>query len=288
MKHLSILTTFLLFSSIVSFNAQDDDPVVEDKAPQKFRFGIMGYSTIGWLSPENEKMFSSDKLGLGFGWGLNTEFYLNKTTSFRTGFSLSNFQASINYYDDQLTLNKEVYYVLNDDLDFQNWEQGANPPSGKLYKLNTRKYNISYVNLPLILKLKTTEIGYLTYFGEFGAVLGFKTKTAVDDNHKQVEWDSVSGTFSDIGINSEITDLNLDNGIQPLRAGITLGAGAEYNFSGSTSLFFQANWNYFMTNQMTKEENENYLRALSTSSGFESVDSKSIPGSVNITIGILF
>jgi hypothetical protein len=36
------------------------------------------------------------------------------------------------------------------------------------------------VNIPIILKMKTKEIGYFTYFGEFGAVLGFKTKARVN------------------------------------------------------------------------------------------------------------
>ena len=44
----------------------------------------------------------------------------------------------------------------------------------------------------LFLKLKTKEIGYFTYFGEFGAVLGFKTKARVDDIANVVSYDSLS------------------------------------------------------------------------------------------------
>ena len=184
----------------------------------------------------------------------------------------------------------ETFYVLNELDEFQEWgEQSLTPPSGDVYQLKSRKFNISYVNVPLILKLKTKEIGYFTYFGEFGGTISFNTKAELIDNHRQGEFDSLYNFTPNVDnyYDSENT-LNIDEGTQAIRAGLSVGAGAEYNFSGSTALFFQANWNYFMTNLMVKEDNEKYLRTINDVSQFESVDSKSIPGSVNITIGILF
>ena len=43
-------------------------------------------------------------------------------------------------------------------------------------------------------------------------------------------------------------DLDLAKGTQPIRAGIRVGGGAEYNISGTTSLFFSLHYNYFITN----------------------------------------
>ena len=82
------------------------DPIVKmnNEKDSKLRFGIKGISSIGWLIPENTRRFSRYELGLGYGWGLNLEMKINKTTSFRTGFSLTNFKAGLNYFDDELPL----------------------------------------------------------------------------------------------------------------------------------------------------------------------------------------
>lgn len=290
-KLVSILLLFsVLFNN--SYNAQfgaNEDPIVEEKEPQKLRFGIKGYSSIGWLSPENELSLTRGKLGLGFGWGLNSEFYINKTTSFRTGFSLSTYSAGLNYNDNDKTSSAgyfETYYV-DKDAEFQIWENDSIIPAGDLYRLNSRKYKLSYLNIPLLLKLKTKEIGFMTYYGEFGGMLGFKTKSSVKDTRVGVYRDSLNSIR--IPEHDPTYELNFDDVSQPIRAGLCLGAGAEYNFSGSTALFFQINWNYFMTNMMKKEEKDNYLRSFDNDENkFESVNSKSIPGSFHLTVGILF
>ncbi len=287
---LSLLSIFLNFS----FFAQTEDPVVIEQTPQKIRFGLKGFSSIGWLSPENERSLTRGKLGLGFGWGLNTEFYMNKTTSFRTGFSLSTYSAGLEYNDNEKTSNqayKDTYYVIN-NAEFQLWENDSIIPNGNLFKLNYRKYNLSYLNIPLILKLKTKEIGYITYFGEFGGTIGLKTKANVEDTQIGVLPDTINENISFVTQGNEsvpTNDFNFNDVSQPLRAGLCLGAGAEYNFSGSTALFFQLNWNYFMTNMMKKQEKDNYLRTFNNDTNkFESVNSKAIPGSFHLTVGILF
>ena len=83
-------------------------------------------------------------------------------------------------------------------------------------------------------------------------------------------------------------DIDISNGTQPVRFGLNLGAGAEYSLSGSTSLFFQLNWNYFITNQLTKESNEDFLREEVSKGVFKSVGAKSLPGNIVLTFGILF
>jgi hypothetical protein len=282
----------VLFTSYVT--AQDNEvseKIVVEKDPAKLRFGLMGFSSVGWLAPENDLLLTRGKVGLGFGWGLNTEILINKTTSFRTGLSLSTFNASLNYNDSEKNQSEyftNTYFVAN-KATFQKWENDTELPYGELRKLSIRKYKLSYVNIPLILKLKTKEIGYLTYFGEFGGLIGIKTKAKVLDEFYDVNLnpDSIIDNIGDEPTNT--VDFDFEDGAQLIRAGVCLGAGAEYNFSGSTSLFFQVNWNYFMTNMMRKEEKDDYLRSFDSNSGnYERVNSKSIPGSITITVGILF
>ena len=292
-KSFSILLLLSFLSSGFNYRAQSGDPVIVEKEPKKVRFGLKGFSSIGWLSPENELSLTRGKIGIGFGWGLNTELYINNTTSFRTGFSLSTYSGGLNYNDNAKTLNEETYkntYYVVDGGEFQAWENDSVVPNGEMFKLNSRKFNLRYLNIPLILKLKTKEIGYMTYFGEFGGFLGFKTKASSEDTQINVTLDTLSNKYVTQGNPSVPTnDFNVNDFSQPIRAGLCLGAGAEYNFSGSTAIFFQLNWNYFMTSMLKKQDKDNYLRSFNSDNGkFETVNSKSIPGSFHLTVGILF
>jgi len=292
-KSFSILLLLSFLSSGFNYRAQSGDPVIVEKEPKKVRFGLKGFSSIGWLTPENELSLTRGKIGIGFGWGLNTELYINNTTSFRTGFSLSTYNAGIIYNDvDKIEMDgfQNTYYVV-DNAEFQQWEDTI--PEGRMYKLNSRKYKLSYVNIPLILKLKTKEIGYMTYFGEFGGIIGLKTKANVEDTHIKVVPNTSSNgelLFPTDGPETKPTnDFNFNDVSQPVRAGLCLGAGAEYNFSGSTAIFFQLNWNYFMTSMLKKQEKDDYLRSYDIDNkSFQSVNSKSVPGSFHLTVGILF
>ena len=284
MKNLILISILIICPLTIQITAQESgDPIVKmnNEKDAKLRFGIKGISSFGWLMPENTRRFSRYELGLGYGWGLNLEMKINKTTSFRTGFSLTNFKAGLNYFDDELPQHDETYYVVN-EYELVEWESNETAPEGQIYQLLNRKYNLSYVNIPLILKLKTNEIGYFTYFGEFGGLLSLKTKASVEDRSIPLN-DSLAHLLPPF----PMEDLDLSSGTQPFRAGLSLGAGAEYNFSGSTSLFFQVNWNYFVTNVLTKQDNEKYLRTYDDGV-FEPLGAKSIPGRVSITVGILF
>ena len=125
MKHLSILTTFFLFSSFVSFNAQVDDPIVEDKAPQKFRFGLCGMGSIDWLVPEDIKKFSSAGSGVGYGWGPQLEFRINKNTMFRTGFNIYSSFGSINYSSENLSYDSTYFFFEDIDEKYVNWDDAV-------------------------------------------------------------------------------------------------------------------------------------------------------------------
>lgn len=270
--------------------SNNNDPIVQQAELRNLRFGIYAQGSFGWLNPENQKKYSQGSLGFGYGWGFDVEINFNRNTTLRTGLNLSTFKAGLNYYNPDLTLSNETYYVLDANENYVNWS-GNTPPEGDLYQLFNRKYNVNYVNVPIILKLKTNEIGYFTYYGEFGATLGFKTKALVDDEIKPLEYNLSDSTFENsLSLNQKlyILDVNADKSTQPIRFGLNLGAGAEYNLSGNTSFFFQLNWNYFINNLLTKAENESFLRKETSKGVFNAVDAKAFPGNIVLSFGVLF
>ena len=285
-----LLFLFFYLPFVSQVNSQVNDPVVKNTESRKVKFGLYGQGSLCWLTPEEQKLYSRGDYGLGFGWGLDTELNLNNNTSLRTGLNFSTFTAGINYYDSDLTLKHETFYLLDATENFVSWDDGLLNDSNKyIYQLYNRKYTINYVNIPFVLKLKTNEIGYLTYFGEFGATIGLKTKSTVEDDSKLFTWDSTASTLSALEPSTRsIDNINIDKGTQTVRLGLTIGAGAEYSLSGNTALFFQLNWNYFIFNQLVSEEKEEFLRQEVSSGVFESVGVKSLPGNIVLSFGILF
>ena len=279
---------YLLF--VLQFNSQSNDPIVENTDTRKVKFGLYGQGSLCWLSPEEQKIYSTGDYGLGFGWGLDTEININNTTSLRTGLNFSTFNAGINYYDTDLTLNHKTFYLLDATENFVNWDDGLLNDSNKyIYQLYNRNFSINYVNIPLVLKLKTNEIGYFTYYGEFGTTIGLKTKSTVDDDSKLFTWNSNDSIFLESQpFPTVIENININKGTQTVRLGLTIGAGAEYSLSGNTALFFQLNWNYFINNQLVSKDKEEFLRKEVSKGVFESVGAKSIPGNIVLSFGILF
>jgi len=265
------------FIGVLLFNSSIAQvSVSEDNNIKNFRFGLLGESSINWLSPDNEKKFLSGGAAVGFGWGAQLEFRLNKVTSIITGFGLYNTKMKLDFVGANSA--DTAYYQLNNDDEFVEFGDSATNSVNNTYWLQNRTYKINYVTIPVALKMKTKEIGYMTYFGQFGANIGIKTKTRVND--EVIPYGSSN--------QSTIEDLNLDKGTQPVRLGLLIGGGAEYNFSGSTSLFFGLNYNHYFTNSLKKEDPYLMKGIDANGVGGEKISQNAVPGSVSIVVGILF
>lgn len=78
--------------------------------------------------------------------------------------------------------------------------------------VETADVNVNYLEVPLILKLKSNQIGYMRYFGQFGLNNSFKVGEKIKE-----------------GTESEFNEFKSYN------AGLNMGGGIEYSFSQQTS-----------------------------------------------------
>jgi hypothetical protein len=99
-----------------------------------------------------------------------------------------------------------------------------------------QEYKLQYVELPITIKLLTNEIGYIRYFGQLGFGAAFnisaKSSTTVPAGSGMVALD----------------DEDIMDNIALFKASLIVGAGLEFNFSGSTSLMVGVNYNNGFTN----------------------------------------
>lgn len=243
-KILLLVSSTILLAN--SFYAADDD------ADKKFRFGLRVSPTPTWLRSNDAKVIEKSGAKFGFGFGLQTEFRINSTASFVTG-------IGGDFLGGKQTFKNGQGYILTKDnayTDSKNTTFGQSPTGlynstnngDQFYELKSRNVKATYVTIPVLLKLMTKDISGLKYFGMFGGNIAIQTKLRVTDEITELKYNTSSNQYETAGT-STITDMRPTGDLIPFNVGLNVGLGAEYNLSGSTSLFLSINYLRGFVNQ---------------------------------------
>lgn len=220
------LVLIACISLIVSgINAQSDSPV-------KFAFAIQ--PATSWIAPEGQ-ILENESSRIGFSYGVIIDLVIagNDNYNFSTGVLINSHGGTLNnpkYHDGTTTITDP--------------NGGPDPILYPAFAFAKEEYRLQYLDVPLTLKLKTNEIGYMTYYGQFGLDMSFNIKARRD----------VEYNFPEEGV-MNIEDEDVLDEIGLLRMALQVGAGVEYNISGNTSLLVGVVWNNGLTNTF----NKNYL-----------------------------
>jgi hypothetical protein len=261
-------------------NAQDEG--------KSFRFGLRLDPSINWYKVDNEKKFESDGSAVGFGWGLHTEIKLSDNASWTNGIGLFYDKGKINYGLSSTT-GDSVYYLLNGDdelVEFPADTVGGNLPAGSnAYRLGSRSFTVNYAHLQTCIKMKTKEIGMITYFGQFGLNIGIKTKARANDE-AEVLTSQVFHSSAWSSVQKEKIDITKDAAFMKL--GLNIGFGMEFNISGTTSAFACLSYNHGFTNAVSSKSD--YLKTTNDLDRDKliDIDQKFTARNIALTIGILF
>ncbi len=219
-----VLTLILFGLLFLNLSAQEDnfsnDPVA--KLPddnQKYRFGLQFNPNISWLKV-NTSGYSASGNKFGFSYGLSFEYLMTKNYLFSTGLTVLNTKAKL------------VHHLIN-------------IPSIELIE----EFELKYVEVPILLKLRTNEIGYLTYYGQFGFMAGFKFR-----DNSTTEYNSTSSFGFNITPTLEPSDVNEFNFFN---LSLVIGGGIEYNISGNTTLMLGVTFSNGFIDQINKETSAN-------------------------------
>ncbi len=212
-KVFALLATAILAGSS-TLHAQDEAGV---------RFGLKLSPNMGIVKPES-KGIEGNGTGLGYTFGLMTEFPIGSNGNYRfaTGLNLNNltgkWKTNFSYYD-----------ALNGPLKTKDLETDV---------------KLQYIELPLTIKLMTNEIGYMRYFAVVGAGNAFNIRAK--SNQVIADYYDNAPTIVESFVEEENVDIQDD--IMLYKASLIVGAGAEYNFSGSTSALIGLTYNNGFTN----------------------------------------
>jgi hypothetical protein len=250
-KSLLVIAAFL-FVANASF-AQDIKSV---------RFGIRATPAINFMTPDNDKKVIKNGAVMKGGLGLVMEFRLTDVVSFQTGldYTTAGFKA-------KYTGTDTAFYLYKDDALVEAEIAGDSikspyPSYGNGYsymRLIDRKYNIGYLNIPLSFKMKTKDIGGFTYFGQIGGALNVRLKTRANDNVERTTVTVTSTSTTTVKTTEKIEKIDIGKNMNLLTAYASIGGGAEYNISGSTSLFASIHYQHHFMNA-TKADSGYLLR----------------------------
>lgn len=179
-----------LIGASTNLKAQDSDT--------KFSFGLKVAPTLAWLKSET-KSVENDGAKLGFAYGLMADYNFSKNYALGTG-------VEVSYRGGK---SKQEVDILGTKQTFK------------------QSLTLQYIEIPVTMKLKTNEIGYITYFGKFGFAPGLNIKAKADNEVNGVKEEDVS-------VKSNINSFNLS---------FLAGIGAQYSLGGKTAVLMGITFN---------------------------------------------
>lgn len=239
MKKIVAIAAFLSLS--LSMMAQDD-----------IRFGFQLSPSFSWMNTNTSKINPSGT-NLGLKLGMTGEYYFRENYAFTSGIGF--------YFNNGGTLLHDFggAYWPNSDL----------PSSLDSLPNNVKlKYSIQYLEIPVGLKLRTREFGYLRYFMEPAITIGLKTQAR--------------GTIEGTGVKSD-EKYNIRKEVNLLNLAWGIGAGVEYGISENTSLVAGLGFQVGFTD-VTDDKGQ----VFDPERGTQRERSKGTNNSITIRLGILF
>lgn len=164
---------------------------------QKIRFSFLANPQIAWLQ-ENGSGYQSEGALLKMQTGIEMDIFFAENYAFSTGLNLNGLGGRVSYSDSVYLSSDKQELLLEPD--------------------NIIDYSLQYLSIPLGLKFKTIEIGYMTFWINPGISTMVKIKSKADDE---------TGIFNKTDISDELSMLNFNYFIE---------AGIEYSIGGNTAI----------------------------------------------------
>ena len=222
---------------------------------KKVLFGLMFLGMVS-LTFAQEAADKKVQAGLVFGAGMNIQKISTKKLATDGIGSLMTIGANLNYSFNEtvgITVGVEfdfeslkykqgsegsVYYGYNDNTILTK-EEATEDPSSDLYRIDTRKQKPIYLTIPTMALFRTNFIGYFRYFGKFGLRNSFLLSNKTFDTGSKL--DIAAGSFvSAENENMQYSKSDMDF----FKSAVGLAGGAEWNFTGSTSLVAEIGYYY--------------------------------------------
>lgn len=236
----------------------------QEAADKKFQAGLTAAAGLNFQKMETKRFVSN---GAGSDLTIGGAFLWNfsKTIGISTGVE---FDFETIKYKDANYEGKKVYYYYNDaDILRVGDVDAANLGNNKIFQLDERRQKATYLTIPLMGTFRTNFFGYWRYFGKFGLRNSFLLASKINDT-------GFNFANNDI-INDQATAGSNENMSAPremffFKSSVGIAGGAEWNFSGSTTLVAELGYYYGFTplhSDFNTDKLKNYYFATDQNNG---------------------
>jgi len=226
MKNVAILCLGLIASELCYAQGYENE----------FRFGIKGGVNVGWIQPTSKNLEGAGaKIGGSYGFMADYFFRPNYALSFEL--LMSNINGSVRLTEDQI-FNKDTSNTSVSNLEYT--------------------YKNQFVEIPVSLKFRTKQIGYLTYWANFGTAPGFLIKAQASiEGALPASIDDLDPTdYSTIDDEGDTyTTNNFNDQVFLIRMPLIIGAGVDYQLAGSASLHAGIRFSNSFSDMLFKDKN---------------------------------
>jgi len=273
------INTLILFSLLTTLSFAQ----AAKTSTSKFRMGFKVSPNISWLASDNGNMTVEGK-SLQFGYGLNFDIFFAENYAIGTGLNINNTGGKYSYFaeftGDEILANATLLTNMNQ------------------VGLISRDLRLQYLQIPLTFKMKTNEIGYITYWGQFGIGLNMNLKAISNDQIDYLSYLSYQdSSYNWVPSNRESTSIDkndIKNEVNIFSSNLIFAAGIEYNISGNTSILAGLTFQNGFTdalkgNGVAKDSSKNsFMYNNDSNRSLQTFELSGLPNYIELNIGILF
>lgn len=267
-----LLCTVLLLGAGTTVMAQDADNM-------KVQAGITYQTGMNFNKP-GTKTIARDGVGAVNSIGLVLNFPFTPNIGLATGldFDFESFKYS---------MKQDLYYRY---IDTKILKKQDDQTGSDLYRVTDRKQKAIYGSIPTMLLFRTNPIGDFRYYGKFGARTSFLLQNTINDKGFDIGGDTLGG----VETSRTNTEMKAKGDMFFMRSTIGIAGGAEWNFSGNTSLYAEVGFYYGFTpvhygEAVTGDDKERDMTLMQITNGaFDYTTLNAKQKQVLFKVGILF
>ncbi len=220
----------------------------------RFKFGLQLSPSLSWMTSDFSAL-DGNGTNLGLKLATQAEFFFAPNYAIETGIGF--------HFNSGGTLQS-----ANGGRFFSRSVDESSEYSEVVGPNTALKYSIQYVEIPLGLKLRTREFGYLTYYLEAPLfTFGIRGNS--------------TGSLSGGGVSQALDDIDIKKDVRVFSLAWGFGGGVEYSVAESTRLFAGLQFSRIFTD-VTKDKDDIYT-GRNTSD-----DPKAGINSLTLRLGVLF
>jgi hypothetical protein len=211
--------------------------IAQEAAEKKTQAGLVVGSGLAFQKMGTK--YLSNNGGNDLTVGANVNFSFTETIGLCTGLE---FDFETLKYKASGHMGSNVYYYFNDTEILERRNVDLSNPTTQLFQLQERTQKVVYLTIPTMLTFRTKFFGYMRYFGKFGLRNSFLLTSKSSDKGYLLDM-AAQSTMEPL----ENNDMKLKNEMVFFKSAFGLCGGAEWNFSGSTSLVAEIGYYYGFT-----------------------------------------